>query len=151
MTALVLLLDPVTGELSYASAGHVMPYYLPATPTEQTSTGQPRRVKVLRCSGTPLGMIDKESFEIATLRLERGDKLLLYTDGLIECTNKAGKCWNKRQLEALMTKLAGHSSPGLVDGVVETAFKHFAGHPIDDDVTVVGIELTRMDAGEFAA
>lgn len=151
MTALVLLLDPVTGELAFASAGHTMPYYLPATPSEVTLSGQPKKVKILRCSGTPLGLLEKAEFAISTLPLQRGDKLLLYTDGLIECTNKEGKRWNKRHLEALMTELAGHGSSGLVDGVVETAFEHFAGHPIDDDVTVVGIELTRLQTGEFAA
>jgi serine phosphatase RsbU (regulator of sigma subunit) len=150
MTALVMLLDPMTEELAYASAGHTMPYYLPATPDEVTFSGQPKKVKVLRCSGTPLGHLQHAEFEIRTLKLHRGDKILLYTDGLIECTNKAGKRWSKRLFETLMTEAAGHGAPGLVDAVVETALKHFAGHPIDDDVTVVGIELMRPQSAVFA-
>ena len=74
-TLLVLLLHPATGEFRYASAGH-----LPAL--VQSRNGTTRWLDASR--GVPLGATDNARSTEAQDRLEAGDTLVLYTDGLVE-------------------------------------------------------------------
>jgi anti-anti-sigma factor len=72
-TACVVVLDPLTGAVSYCTAGHPPPLVLPAD-------GEPRYVPA--SGGGPLGV--GSGFPIAEDRLAAGEMLLLYTDGILE-------------------------------------------------------------------
>ncbi len=80
LTAIYLMLDPATGDVTAAAAGH--PPILWLTSNE---------VKVLSVpSGPPLGILPTE-YPATTFRLERGDRLILLTDGVFDAKNKAGQ------------------------------------------------------------
>jgi sigma-B regulation protein RsbU (phosphoserine phosphatase) len=146
MTALAMILDPLSGDLTFASAGHNMPYHA-AMKREQGAASRPPAagpvwdVSVMQCKGMPLGFFETFECTERTVRLSPGDVILLYTDGLIDCRNPAGARLSKRQLQRTFSKLASQGAAQVVNGVVKVAFDHFAGKPIDDDVTVVAIEL----------
>jgi PAS domain S-box-containing protein len=74
-TACVLLLEPATGRLTYANAGHPPPLVL----------GEDGVARTLRESlAVPLGALDVAGYDQATARLEPGATLVLYTDGMVE-------------------------------------------------------------------
>jgi serine phosphatase RsbU (regulator of sigma subunit)/GAF domain-containing protein len=121
-TAVVVELDPATGGLALANAGHL--------PAVHAGDGGSRLVTDGR--GPALGLLDTTDYPQAELRLDAGDRLLLYSDGLVE---RRGRDLMDG-VEALRAAVA--AVPGapqeVVDGVVAAL-----DPPGTDDVTVVGL------------
>lgn len=149
MTAVMVLIEPNSGKMVYGGAGHTMPYYVPRL--DESNVPEGKRSKLLRSRGLPLGLTKTADFNEDSLQLKQGDKILLYTDGLLECTNAEGRRWPKRQLESLLTQMSSSNIVPFVDAVSTKAFAHFSGHPVDDDVTIVGIEYSGAEVNMSAA
>ena len=73
VTCFMAVLDPQTGHLCYANAGHDVPYHV-------TANG----VKELRATGMPLGLMPGMAYEEKETMLAADDYFLLYSDGLVE-------------------------------------------------------------------
>lgn len=148
MTALVMLVDPATGDVVCASAGHCMPYLIRAgdgvkVPTATPDAGGEAAVKhfnVLKVRGAILGMDAAPEFKEVRFKLEAGDKVLAYTDGLTECVDAKGTRWGKRSMEKIFNAKYSENATGFCESVVSDAFNHFGSHPVDDDVTVLVVE-----------
>lgn len=76
VTAFVAVLSPVTGIMTYASAGHVPPYIRRADGS----------VEELNFVDLPLGLRERHYLDAAETRIEMGDMIVFYTDGLVEST-----------------------------------------------------------------
>lgn len=76
VTCLCIVLDPATGNLRLANAGHNLPYHC-------TESG----VKELRATGMPLGLMPGMTYEENESWLQPGESLLIYSDGLVEAHN----------------------------------------------------------------
>jgi len=76
VTCFYAILDPVSGRLHYANAGHDLPY-------RRYSGG----VSELRATGMPLGLMPGMRYEENEATLASGDSVLFYTDGLVEAHN----------------------------------------------------------------
>ena len=63
-----------TGLLSYSNAGHCAPFLV-------SPSG---RLRTLQTTGMPVGMLEDTRFQVVQLQLERGDKLVIYSDGFTE-------------------------------------------------------------------
>jgi PAS domain S-box-containing protein len=127
VTAFCAVLDPHTGHLSYASAGHPAPVRLGAFSSLPLDVAY----------GPPLGTFDlpyKESH--ATLTLE--DYLVLYTDGVTEA-RRGGELFGERRLLEIVAGLRGHSAQEVADGIRDAALDH-AGQ-LRDDLQVVVLRL----------
>jgi serine phosphatase RsbU (regulator of sigma subunit) len=125
MTLFYGALEPATGRLEYASAGHPYPVLRRADGT----------VVELGRGGLPLGI--RQELEIATdaTELAPGDVLALYTDGLPEAIDRAGTAFGYERLHALVA--AGGSAAAVHDRVTGT-FRAFLGdEPLRDDACVV--------------
>ena len=97
------ILDVATGEFRYVSAGHPGPVHLP-------SGADP---VILESQGSPIGLAD-DAYEERSVRLGAGDRLYLYSDGVPEAMDPAGKQFgDARLLEAIGQ---GRSEP-LQEGV----------------------------------
>lgn len=127
-TAVVAELDPATGVVTTATAGH-----LPALAL--ASTGN---TFVDGARGPALGVIEDVTYAEARWRLVDDDRLLLYSDGLVERRHVD----LQESLERLRS--AARRGPDL-DGVLDDLIASFAP-PDTDDVTVVGIGLDRSGA-----
>jgi serine phosphatase RsbU (regulator of sigma subunit) len=91
VTCLLVVLDPTSGELRYANAGHCLP-------CQQSETG----VCELRATGMPLGLLPGMAYEENSAILAPGDRLILVSDGLIEAHNTDQQIFGTRRLlEAL--------------------------------------------------
>lgn len=132
VTAFYAVLDPATRELTYAVAGH--------NPPRLARRGE---VLSLNESGLlPMGIEANQNYEQTTITLERGDLLLLYTDGITEAMSPANGAERRQlfgcpRLDKLLLELPGHSSEQCIT-TIKLAVDQFAGHqkPVDDQTLI---------------
>jgi anti-sigma regulatory factor (Ser/Thr protein kinase) len=135
VTCLFLLLEPTTGEFTFANAGHNLPL---------CSTRQ--GVVELRATGMPLGLLPGMRYSETQGRLEPGDRLLLYSDGLVEAHNPHKEMFGFPYLR----ELVGDQPLGCnVIEVLMQALADFTGPnwEQEDDVTLLTIERDPPDSG----
>ena len=137
MTFQVFRVEDKSGECVYANAGNPQPILVPRD-TMDPRLGQSQRIKTLMARGNILGLDRETEFTDHTIRLTDGDRILLYTDGLIENKAKAngepiGKDWLKRKLESL----AQQTTTSLYENLW-SSYKETSGNLMpEDDVTIV--------------
>lgn len=127
VTCLYLLLDPASGHLDFANAGHNLA-------CRCSRTG----VQELRATGMPLGLLPGMSYEQQQAQLAREDILLLYSDGLTEAHNPERVMFG---LERLHACLAAAPSQDLIPYLLEK-LDVFTG-PVkeqEDDITLLCLE-----------
>jgi serine phosphatase RsbU (regulator of sigma subunit) len=136
--------------LTFANAGHNLPVVIPAHKNDSRfahpSDASPAQRRFnnykLQAGGSPLGMAAESVYECSKMAIHPGDKLMLYTDGLFESTNPAGVPWREKSLRNSITNHASLSADAFQDSIVTDAFQHFSGKAIDDDITVVTLEIS---------
>lgn len=145
MTFFVGLLNLDTGKLTYANASHNFPMLI--RPSEVDAEGKRKwnrsQRKELSHVGAPLGFDPTSTYQDQVIEVNPGDRLVLYTDGLFECTNADKKQWGKRKFMKQVE--ATHDAPDLESAkalIVKAAFEHFNGYPADDDITLVMAEVS---------
>lgn len=125
------LLDPESGRLRYTSAGHNPPLlYRPR------SGG----FEELRTPGIALGVLEAITLHEAETRLEPGDVLVCYTDGVTEAIDDAQNEFGVERLRAVIAEHAGEDVAGIVRAIVGAVDRHGRGQPPFDDVTLVVIK-----------
>jgi sigma-B regulation protein RsbU (phosphoserine phosphatase) len=129
-TIVHVLLDLLTGTLLYGCAGHVPPVV----------AGPNHRFKILDRHGTIIGLGRDPSQEQYETTLIPGDKLILYTDGLIDYFGPKGKTGNKNEFYNLLKTISEKPCKEIVTEVVETLKKNRGQKPIDDDISLLAIE-----------
>ncbi|HRP70189.1 MAG TPA: SpoIIE family protein phosphatase, partial [Turneriella sp.] len=82
-----------------------------------------------------------ESYAEKEGRLYAGDRLFLYTDGLIEIRNKAGEELGNAQFDALLQKASSLPAEAVVPFVVDEVLKFAEGNPPNDDISMLMIEV----------
>ncbi len=93
VTCFYAILDPKSASLSYANAGHDLPYLHRNGEAEE-----------LRARGMPLGLMPGMGYEEKEIVLERDDSALLYSDGLVEAHDPQGEMFGFPRLRALIAK-----------------------------------------------
>lgn len=128
MTFFFGVLDLPTGALSYASAGHLDPYVWRA---------RTRSLESLSAWGFPLGVKRREPFAEQEVQLEPGDRLFLYSDGLIEALDDAGEPFGFTRFESVLSA-EGRRSPEEIRRALLGAIRRFTNNrPPEDDQTLV--------------
>jgi serine phosphatase RsbU (regulator of sigma subunit)/anti-sigma regulatory factor (Ser/Thr protein kinase) len=130
VTCLYAVLDPTTGRLRYANAGHDPPYV-------RTTSGE---AIALRARGMPLGVMTGYVYLNHETWLAPGEHILFYSDGLVEAHNPRREMFSFNRLQQLM---AGHVS-GTTEliGMLLLELDRFVGHGWnqEDDVTLVTLK-----------
>jgi serine phosphatase RsbU (regulator of sigma subunit) len=138
VTCLLMVLDPATGTVSFANAGHNLPYH-------RTS----QAVRELRAVGVPLGIFANSSYEDHEFTMQPGDSLLLYSDGLPEAHNPAGEMFDYDRLSSLLA-YPDSSPPLLGNDLLEQLMESlalFTGSPWEQEDDVTLVTLARDGAG----
>ncbi|MDX1384020.1 MAG: PP2C family protein-serine/threonine phosphatase [Thermoanaerobaculia bacterium] len=119
------LLDPASGELEFACAGHPFPFLRrPGGDIEELGEG-----------GFPLGFRPELRFEARHATLAAGDTLVLYSDGLPEGVNHAGETFGYERLRELV---AEQGTPEAIHERILVAFdRHRGDEPLADDFSLV--------------
>jgi serine phosphatase RsbU (regulator of sigma subunit)/anti-sigma regulatory factor (Ser/Thr protein kinase) len=128
VTCLCVVLDPVSGRLRFANAGHNLPYVMRANGGTE-----------LRATGMPLGAMPGMTYEEQEAALAPGDGLLMVSDGLVEAHNAAGEMFGFPRLQAIVA----HGSQGnrLIAECL-AALRAFVGRDWEqeDDITIVTLQ-----------
>ena len=125
-TVFLAVLDPLDGSLVYVNAGH--------EPALIIGRGG---IRELRPTGPALGAIPDADFHAAEARLEHGESLLTFTDGVVEARSPSDEAFGGERLRALVRGLGAASAPELVRALWG-AVKAFArGAEPHDDLTVL--------------
>jgi serine phosphatase RsbU (regulator of sigma subunit)/predicted ester cyclase len=118
-------LDPRSGHLSFANAGHDLPYVRRGGDCEE-----------LRARGMPLGLMPGMSYEQKEIVLDAGEAALFYSDGLVEAHDPKGEMFGFPRLQALIAKHGEERSLG--DFLLEELYS-FVGESWEqeDDITLL--------------
>lgn len=142
VTCLFGILEPATGSLTFANAGHNLPYV-------RTAEG----VVELRATGMPLGLMPGMAYEVKTFTLEDGAVMLLTSDGIVEAHATDGSMFGFPRLMGLVGSTGDGSR--LTSSILAELDRFCgAGHEQEDDVTMVTIRhasSAARSAGVFDA
>ncbi len=118
--------DESASELLYTNAGHVPPVLVRA--------GVAHRLDV---NGTVVGAFPNMVYGESRLRLESGDVLAWFTDGLTEPESEFGEMFGEERVVDLLAKNAHHNEQRIVDTVIEAARQWTGSVELQDDITLM--------------
>jgi predicted ester cyclase len=125
VTCFYAILDPNSGTLSYANAGHDLPYLWHGGDCEE-----------LRARGMPLGLMPAMSYEEKEIVLDAGEAALFYSDGLVEAHDPEGEMFGFPRLRALIAEHGEERSLG--DFLLEELYSFVGdGWEQEDDITLL--------------
>lgn len=129
------VLNSETKRLAYCNAGHDPPMLV-----------RDGAIEVLDVGGPLLGVMCDAEFDQTSVQLEKGDVLLMYTDGVIDALNYAGERYGRERLaESLLRHAAQHSSAEELSLQVLWDVRRFAGFRIrTDDFTLVVVRVVEV-------
>jgi len=118
--------DLDTHMLRYANAGHNPPLVI----------RRDGSIDWLDTGGLPLGLFTNSTFEEGSIQLHPGDRVIAYTDGVIEAVNGSGEEWGVNGIRRAAVESKATSADELVEAIF-TSFDEFSGGRQTDDATVV--------------
>ena len=125
VTCFYAILDPKSGTLSYANAGHDLPYL--------QSNGDAQE---LMARGMPLGLMPGMGYEEKEIVRQAGETALLYSDGLVEAHAPKGEMFGFPRLRALIAEHGEERSLG--DFLLEELHSFVGeGWEQEDDITLL--------------
>jgi predicted ester cyclase len=130
VTCFYAVLDPESGRLLYANAGHNLPC--------RRHNGQ---AEELRARGMPLGLMPGMGYEEKERALDAGDSILFYSDGLVEAHDPKGEMFGFPRLRALV---AEHGKQGsLEESLLEELYSFVGeGWEQEDDITLLTLRCS---------
>jgi serine phosphatase RsbU (regulator of sigma subunit)/predicted ester cyclase len=125
ITCFYAILEPESGRLLYANAGHDLPYVWQSGEAEE-----------LRARGMPLGLMPGMSYEQKEIELDVGEGVFFYSDGLVEAHDPKGEMFGFPRLRALIAEHAEERSLG--DFLMEELYSFVGeGWQQEDDITLL--------------
>jgi sigma-B regulation protein RsbU (phosphoserine phosphatase) len=137
MTFLIAVIDLSTLTMTYSSAGHTPPWLF-------TRNGDRYTQKSLLANGTRLG--EKKDLLVTdekTVTLNAGDILFLYTDGILEGTDKGGTMYGKKRLKKSIDETISQGPDAMIENVMKEFLAYNEGKSLDDDVTMVAVKFLK--------
>ena len=132
VTCLAMVLDPPTGRVEFANAGHNLPYV----------RGVDGTVRELHATGMPLGLMPGMTYDQYDAVIAPGEQLLLYSDGLTEQHNASGEMFGfGRTSEVVARARTGEELTDLC--ISELALFTGADVEQEDDITLVAMQRTQ--------
>jgi sigma-B regulation protein RsbU (phosphoserine phosphatase) len=135
-TMLYAVLDREQKTCRYVSTGHPPPIHL----------GADGEVTVLESSGLPIGIFQAgepgyEPFDERAVKLERGDRLCVYSDGIVEARNGANKEFGLEELTRVLKATREKSIDESMNSVVAAVNDWRGGAPLADDLSILGLDV----------
>ena len=128
VTCLYAILEPENGRLSYANAGHDLPYVRRGGGCEE-----------LRARGMPLGLMPGMGYEEDEIVLDAGEAALFYSDGLVEAHDPKGEMFGFPRLRDLIAAHAEEAALG--DYLLEELYSFVGeGWEQEDDITLLTLK-----------
>jgi predicted ester cyclase len=133
VTCFYAILDPNSGDLTYANAGHDLPYLHRNGAAEE-----------LRARGMPLGLMPRMGYEEKETTLQADEATLLYSDGLVEAHDPKGEMFGFPRLKALISE-HGEEDRALGDFLMGELYS-FVGEDWEqeDDITLLTLRRSAL-------
>jgi len=126
VTVFFAVLDPITGLLRYANAGHNPPFLLGGD-----------GIITLNNTGMPLGIDEDNEWLQEELVIAPGETLLLYTDGVMDAQNMAGEFIDRKLILDTVQSHGGKSAAELQQSILSMVHLFVGEAPRFDDITLV--------------
>jgi len=131
--------------MEFSNAGHNPPVMLrrAENPEFLSSTGS-----------LPIAIFEDTPYIRETLPLEKGDTILIYSDGVTEAMNKEQALFSDERLLQSLREVKGKPSDGLLKKILADVHGYAAGTPQSDDITILAIQFrgpqdTSIEAGRI--
>jgi serine phosphatase RsbU (regulator of sigma subunit)/CHASE2 domain-containing sensor protein len=131
---LYAILDPKARALILCNAGQTQPIYL------SRKTGEAILVET-QGDTFPLGILDGADYQETALQLEPGDKVVFYTDGIVEAMNKKEEIFGFERLQEVVTMEGKGSADELLEGIMNQLDKFVGVAPQHDDLTLIVVSV----------
>jgi serine phosphatase RsbU (regulator of sigma subunit) len=138
MTAFAAVVDTASGVVTFANAGQNFPYVVRAAKED----GGAPAVETLIARGDTLGSAPRVRYETHRRLLEPGDRLFLYTDGVVDAGTPHRDPYGDKRLRAALVGAARERSTKIPEILLGELEKHVSGQPMGDDVTMLIFELS---------
>ena len=122
------ILDPATGEMAFINGGHEPLFIINADGVKES----------LRAAGPVIGMMSGSKFKVQMTRMEPGDILIGYTDGVTEALSPEQKLYTKQRFLSLLEQPASSASE-LIEQIKTDLFSHVKDAPQFDDITMLAV------------
>jgi serine phosphatase RsbU (regulator of sigma subunit) len=130
LTAIYMLYNSETKEIKFSRAGHPYPLLI-----------RNGRIEHLTSKGGVIGMYHGVNYEVVSLILEHGDKILLYTDGLTEEINSDKEMFEDTYFNEVLPSIADRSIDDIISCSYQKLIEYKGDDKLNDDVCLVGIEI----------
>lgn len=124
------ILDLATGDLAYSAGGH-------SPPLRISKEGEVSTLE--RTSGMAIGLEPSVEFQTKNVRLNPGDALVLYTDGITEAMNLSDELFGDDRLAAAVRGLGKRSVEAIIAACLNAVAEHVGNAPQSDDITMLAV------------
>ena len=131
-SCLFTFIDLVKKEITIARAGHYYPLFYRKGINDLES---------MELKGTALGIKKHAEYEHRIYKIEKGDKLMFFTDGIIEQRNDLGEMYSENRLRSTFLSLARQSTDGILKQIEMDLMKFISDYKKDDDITLLLLEF----------
>ncbi len=125
------VIDTETNQLCYSNAGHNPPILV-------SGAGEVQRLEL---GGPVLGILPDFPYQEASVQLNPGDVLLVFSDGFSEAMDRGLEEFGEEKLIELTTQHRDKSAVELIDRISESVQKHCGDAPQSDDMTIIALRL----------
>lgn len=133
ITFAAAVLNPQTHEMTLVNGGHMSPMIYRAK-DNTVEDCVPNKV-----AGLPLGVMEGYPFDSCEAKLEPGDSLLIFSDGVTEPMNADGKAFHEDGIRKALKVVNNGSPKRQIEYIVKELTHHTLGQPQHDDITLAGI------------
>lgn len=137
LTLFLGLLDLDSGELRYIDCGHPPPILI---------RHQEKRQEKLTRGGPILGILDNNAYEQGNCKLDKGDVLVIFSDGVTEATNNQEEMFEEKRLLQLLSDTSGPDASALLESILKSVDGFTAQAEQADDISVVVVR--RIGTGQ---
>ncbi|MEY4195406.1 MAG: hypothetical protein RLZZ226_1774 [Pseudomonadota bacterium] len=137
MTFFYIVIDTRKMVATYGNAGHNFPYFYRAS--------ENRWMQMDESSGLPLGIDEDEVYNQGMIDLAKGDRIFLYTDGLIEEMDAAGEQFGYERVADYLATIPCQTPHEMITAMLEELTRYAEGRTFEDDVTMIGLNITEHE------
>lgn len=148
LTAFFCIIDIEKNILEWTNAGH---------PDIFLIRNKDKNIVEMKPNATIIGFAKNIKFASSVMDIQVGDRLILYTDGIIETKNDIEELYGKKNLVAQLTKYSNYGSKELVAKIIEDVDKFRGSNNADDDITLLIIDILnswknlKLEMGVFSS
>jgi sigma-B regulation protein RsbU (phosphoserine phosphatase) len=135
ITVFTGVLDTRTGEIVYCNGGHKLPFIIRGGSGPEPVENTP---------GIALGVIEGDSlYGLKRVKLEPGDGIILYSDGVTETMNKAGNLFTDKRLRDLLADDSFENPRDTIGRVLRDVEEFSRGVHLKDDIALLAIRYNK--------